>query len=329
VNIPQLLQRLQTDNTSGASTLLEHATEILDTFASQHALDEREAFRAALEAVVHALLAAQPAMAPLLNLVNQALHACPDTLAPALACQQLRQMLRRFRHAACLSMAALCRQTLVILPPQATILTYSNSATVIAALHYAHERGRVRRIMLSESRPAYDGRPQALALLAHRMTVEYSVDMALFDRLPEAQVVLVGADAVFPHGLVNKVGTRPLAQIARQAGIPMFSLCASGKFLPAAATPLLQFTDHPDQEVWPDAPPGISIRNRYFETTPLPLFTGIISEHGVYAPAALRTHLQQYVLSPALFQLVSRRPTGDEHRAFTTHRPPLEDFQER
>jgi translation initiation factor 2B subunit (eIF-2B alpha/beta/delta family) len=308
MDIPQLLQRLQTDNTSGASTLLEHATDILDTFAAQHALDQRDEFRAALTGLVQALLAAQPSMAPFINLTNQALLSCPDTLVPALACEQLRQMLHRFRDAACLSMAALCQQTLVILPPQATILTYSNSATVIAALHHAHERGRVQRVILSESRPAYDGRPQALALLAHCMTVEYSVDVALFDRLPEAQVILVGADAVFPHGLVNKVGTRPLAQIARHAGIPMFSLCTSGKFLPAAAASLLRLADHPGQEVWPDAPPGISIRNRYFETTPLPLFTGIISEHGIYAPAALRTHLQQYVLSPALLQLVSRQP---------------------
>jgi translation initiation factor 2B subunit (eIF-2B alpha/beta/delta family) len=308
VDIPQLLQRLQTDNTSGASTLLEHAIDILDTFAAQHALHERDDFRAALEALVQALLTAQPAMAPLLNLAHQTLQACPDTLLPSLACQQLQQMLSRCRDSTRQSTAALCQQTLVILPPQATILTYSNSATVIAALHHAHERGRVLRVILSESRPAYDGRPQALALLAHRMNVEYSVDMALFDRLPEVQVILVGADAVFPHGLVNKVGTRPLAQIARHAGIPLFSLCTSGKFLPAAAAPLLRFADHPGQEVWPDAPQGITIYNRYFETTPLSLFTGIISEHGIYAPAALRTHLQQYVLSPALLQLVSRRP---------------------
>jgi translation initiation factor 2B subunit (eIF-2B alpha/beta/delta family) len=327
MDIAQLLQRLHTDNTSGASTLLEHAIDILETFATQHTLPDRDAFHAALTGLVQALLATQPTMAPLINLANHALLSCPDTLSPSLACQQLRQMLRRFRHSACRSTAALCQQTLVILPPQATILTYSNSSTVIAALQHAHARGRVQRVILSESRPAYDGRPQALALLARHMTVEFSVDMALFERLPEAQVILVGADAVFPHGLVNKVGTRPLAQIARHAGIPLFSLCTSGKFLPATAAPLVRFADHPDQEVWPDAPPGLSIRNRYFETTPLPLFTGIISEHGIYTPAALRTHLQQYVLSPALLQLVSRRSAGDEHRALPTHRTLLEDVE--
>jgi translation initiation factor eIF-2B subunit delta len=99
----------------------------------------------------------------------------------------------------------------------------------------------------------------------------------------------------------------------------MFSLCTSGKFLPAAALPLLHIVDHPVQEVWPDAPPGVSIRNRYFETIPLELFTGIISEHGMHAPAALRTHLQQQELSPTLFHLAAHRTASDEHGAFTTH----------
>src|SRR4029434_11125284 len=102
--------------------------------------------------------------------------------------------------------------------------------------------------------PAYDGRLQAAALLAHGIAVDYSIDMALFERLPEAQDVLVGAETVFPGGLVNKLGTYPLAQMAQCNHVPIFSLCTSGKFLPAAATTLMRFVDHPGQEVWPEAP---------------------------------------------------------------------------
>src|SRR5438445_87537 len=83
----------------------------------------------------------------------------------------------------------------------------------------AQEHGRVRRVLLSESRPAYDGRPQALALLESGLAVEYSIDMALFERLAEADVVVVGADAVFPDHLINKLGTHALAQLAHLQGI--------------------------------------------------------------------------------------------------------------
>jgi hypothetical protein len=109
----------------------------------------------------------------------------------------------------------------------------------------------------------------------------------------------------------------------------MFSLCTSGKFLPAAARPLWHIVDHPGQEVWAEAPPGVSISNHYFETTPLSLFTGIISEHGIHAPAALCAHLQRQELSLRLLQLASHRTASNEHGAFTTHRTPLEHIEER
>jgi len=178
---------------------------------------------------------------------------------------------------------------------------------VIAALRYAHDHGRIRRVLLSESRPAYDGRPQAAALLEYGMAVAYSIDMALFERLAEASVVVIGTDAVFPEHLVNKLGTRALAQLAHLQGIPCFSLCAANKFLPAAATALWRITEHPAQEVWPEAPEGLTVRNRYFDTTPLALLSGIVSDQGIYTPEALRVRLQHQELSSALRRLASGR----------------------
>src|SRR2546421_1679393 len=258
MDIPHLLQRLRADNTSGATTLVEMALGILEAFATQKSAPEPHDFSAALQHLVGAVLAAQPSMAVMINLAQQALQTCPATLPLATARRQLQQTLAAFRRDVRRSTAALCQQALAILPPQSTVLTYSNSATVIAALRYAHEHGRVRRVLLSESRPAYDGRPQALALLESGLAVEYSIDMALFERLAEADVVVVGADAVFPDHLINKLGTHALARLARLQGIPCFSLCAANKFLPMTATALLRIAEHPGQEVWPEAPDGLA-----------------------------------------------------------------------
>jgi translation initiation factor eIF-2B subunit delta len=183
-------------------------------------------------------------------------------------------------------------------------------------------------VLLSESRPAYDGRSQATALLTHGLEVEYGIDMALFARIPDAQAILVGADAVFPHGLVNKLGTHPLAQIARLHQVPIFSLCTSGKFLPATAGPLVRFVDQPGHDVWPDAPLGVHLYNRYFDLTPLPLFSGIVSEDRVYTPTDLRTYLERRELAPALLRLASDRAPGDDHGTFPTHRTGLERLEE-
>jgi translation initiation factor 2B subunit (eIF-2B alpha/beta/delta family) len=307
-----MLQRLRTDNVSGATTLVELALDILEAFATQEAAPAPHEFVTALETLVGAILAAQPSMAVMINLAQQVLQACPDDLPLTTIREQLRQTLAAFRRDLRASTEALCQRALTILPLQSTVLTYSNSATVVAALRYAHDHGRLRRVLLSESRPAYDGRPQALALLEYGIAVEYSIDMALFERLAEADVVVVGADAVFPEHLINKLGTRALAQLAQLQGIPCFSLCAANKFLPMAATALLRIAEHPGQEVWPEAPDGLVISNRYFDTTPLALLSGIVSDQEIYTPEALQLLLQHQQLSPALQRLASGR-TASNH----------------
>ena len=306
-----MLQRLQTDNVSGATQLVELALAILEAFATQDASQTPHEFVTTLITLVDAVLAAQPSMAVMINLAQQVLQACPDDLPLTTVRQQLQQTLAAFRCDLRSSIEVLCQWALAVLPPQSTVLTYSNSATVIAALRYAHDHGRIRRVLLSESRPAYDGRPQALALLEYGIAVEYSIDIALFERLAEATVVVVGADAVFPEHLVNKLGTRALAQLAQLQGIPCFSLCAANKFLPTAATALLRIAEHPDQEVWPEAPHGLTISNRYFDTTPLALLRGIVSDQGLYTPEALRLLLQHQQLSPTLQRLASSRTASD------------------
>ena len=71
--LDQLLRRLQADNTSGASTLLELAVDILEAFAEQPDFQSHRDFHAAFVALVRALITAQPSMAPMINLAQQAL----------------------------------------------------------------------------------------------------------------------------------------------------------------------------------------------------------------------------------------------------------------
>src|SRR5262249_45839221 len=161
-------------------------------FSRQQAAQEPHDFCAALETLLGYILAAQPSMAVLINLAQQGLQACSTALPLAAIRPQLQRAPVPVRHDVRHSTEMLCQQAFTILAPQATVLTYSNSATVIAALRYAHERGRVRRVLLSESRPAYDGRLQALALLESGLAVEYSIDMGLFERLAASNVAVVG-----------------------------------------------------------------------------------------------------------------------------------------
>jgi hypothetical protein len=56
MHTPQMLQRLQTDNVSGATTLVELALDILEAFAAQEASQTPQEFVTALETLVDAVL---------------------------------------------------------------------------------------------------------------------------------------------------------------------------------------------------------------------------------------------------------------------------------
>jgi len=300
---PQGLQRLRADRTSGATTLGDSAIDIVEAFIATQQLQEPQQFAAALEKLVREILKAQPSMAVMLNLVQCVLEACADDAPFSGMKQRVQQALSEFRRALRLSMEALCRQAIEILPPHATVLTYSNSTTVTAVLHHARAEGHLDRVFLSEARPAYDGRPLAGSLAEAGVEIDYSTDMGLFAKLREADLVVLGADAVFPLYFLNKIGTHALAELAQVRNVPCFALCTASKFLPTAAAGLLRISKHSGDEVWSTSAPGVRVHNDYFEEIPLSLLDGVVSDQGRHSPEAIRGMLDERPLSPALLRL--------------------------
>lgn len=300
---PQGLQRLRADRTSGATTLGESAIDLVEEFIAAQQPQQPQEFSAALQRLVREVLMAQPSMAVMLNLAQCVLEACLDEASFPRMKQRVQQELLEFRRALRQSMEALCRRSIEILPPRATVLTYSNSATVTAVLHHARAEGHLDRVLLSEARPAYDGRPLARSLAEIGVAVDYSTDMGLFAKLPEADVVVLGADAVFPMYFLNKIGTHALAELAQVRNVPCFVLCAANKFLPTAATGFLRISKHSGDEVWPAAAPGVRVHNHYFEQVPLSFLNGVVSDQGVHSPENIRIMLDERPLPPALLRL--------------------------
>ena len=300
---PQGLQRLRADRTSGATTLGDSAIDIVEAFIATQQLQEPQQFAAALEKLVREILKAQPSMAVMLNLVQCVLAACADDAPFSGMKQRVQQSLSEFRRALRLSMEALCRQAIEILPPHATVLTYSNSTTVTAVLHHARAEGHLDRVILSEARPAYDGRPLARSLAEVGVEIDYSTDMGLFAKLREADLVVFGADAVFPMYFLNKIGTYALAELAQVRNVPCFALCAASKFLPTPAIKLLRISKHSGEEVWSTAAPGVRVHNDYFEEIPLSLLDGVISDQGMHSSEDIRVMLDERPLPPALLRL--------------------------
>ena len=269
------------DREHGASLLALQALDLLEEAALRAAPTAEGLAR--LADVARALRASRPSMPVIANLVNLAMEeaarqptlAAVAAAAPA-AVRRARERAQEARGSAAREAAALVR---------GTVLTHSASETVTKALRAAHRSGALARVVVAEGRPGFEGRAVAKALCAEGAEVLLVVDAALGLHAREADVALVGADAILPDGaLVNKVGTRLLGLACERAGTPLYA--AADRFK-VSATPTLPLEEKSAREVWPDAPEGVQVRNIYFDRTEAPLVTGYATDAGLLAPGAV------------------------------------------
>ncbi len=173
----------------------------------------------------------------------------------------------------------------------ATVVTYSRSGSVMGAIVAALRAGRAVRVLVGEGRPGYEGRSLASALAAEGAAVEVMTDAGLMARARAVgDLVLVGADAVGRGAVRNKVGTRALCRVAREAGTPVYVLADETKFLPADLWPDERERD--PAEVWAEPPSGVGVRNPYFESVPLSEITALITGDGPLTGEALTERIE-------------------------------------
>jgi translation initiation factor eIF-2B subunit delta len=295
----QLLASITTDNRYGAAQIAERAADLMLKRASAGEPPSPDAFREELLRTGWALINAQPSMAPIVNLVNSVLWKAEESDTPRGLRTAVAQATEEFKRQLKQHALHVAEGALKLIAEGSTIVTLSYSTTVQHALLHAQRAGRRFSVICAESRPVYEGRQTASALAGYGVPVRLVVDTAAVEAVSSAELVLVGADMLSTHGLVNKIGTRALAAAARSAGVPFYTLCGSQKFLPPGFEPLEQL-DRPGEEIWPDAPSGVHVRNRYFDTTPLELISGIVTEQGILPVAAIEAWLAATRLHPAL-----------------------------
>ena len=181
----------------------------------------------------------------------------------------------------------------------ARVLTHCNAGalataghgTALGVIRSAVESGKRVRVFVDETRPFLQGaRLTAWELLEDGIPATLIADVAAgyLMRCGEIDAVIVGTDRVAANGdVANKIGTYPLAVLARRHGIPFYVACplstldlalASGAQIPIEERPASEVTGFGDVR-W--APPRIAVRNPAFDVTPADLVTALITERGV------------------------------------------------
>jgi methylthioribose-1-phosphate isomerase len=168
--------------------------------------------------------------------------------------------------------------------------------TALGVVFAAHAQGKRIHVLVDETRPRLQGaRLTAWELQQAGIAFDLIADNAAghFLRTGQVSLCLVGADRVAANGdFANKVGTYPVAVVARENGVPFYCVAPTSTVdLDLASGDLIPIEERDAGEVLglqvagePVAPAGTSARNPAFDVTPHRYVTGIVTENGVVRP---------------------------------------------
>jgi len=195
-----------------------------------------------------------------------------------------------------------------------TFLTHCNAGalatggigTATAPMYLAHLQGIPIQVFADETRPLLQGaRLTAYELNAAGIDVTLICDdMAGFVmRKQRVDVVITGADRIASNGdTANKIGTYPLAVLAKHHGIPFLVAAPSSTFdMSLANGEAIPIEQRAGEEITQGfgkrtAPDRIKTYAPAFDVTPAELITAIVTERGVIRP--VDSEHVRHVLNP-------------------------------
>jgi len=170
-------------------------------------------------------------------------------------------------------------------------LATADYGTALAVFYRAHEDGKRIRVFADETRPLLQGaRLTAWELQREGIDVTLICDSMAGSVLRRGWVqgVFVGADRIAANGdTANKIGTYPLAVLAREHRVPFYVVAPASTFdLSLDSGDAIPIEERAADEVTEvlgrrTAPEGVHVYNPAFDVTPARLISGIVTEMGL------------------------------------------------
>ncbi|MCK9596933.1 hypothetical protein M0R19_07120 [Candidatus Pacearchaeota archaeon] len=165
------------------------------------------------------------------------------------------------------------------------IFTHCHSTNVSNALIHAKKKGKRFQVYNTETRPLFQGRKTANELRKAGIKVTMFIDSAMALAVEKenkrdkiyVNKIFLGADALLLNGIINKVGSGMLAELAHAHKIPLYIIADSWKFTKKK----VPIENRSLNEVWNRAPKDVKIKNPAFEFVPKKYISGIVTEIGV------------------------------------------------
>ena len=159
-----------------------------------------------------------------------------------------------------------------------SIMTHCHSGEAMAVIKQAWKDKKKISVYATETEPKKQGIITAKELTKMGIPTTLIVDSAIEFFIKDVDIVIVGADAIRKEGVVNKIGTYPMAVVAWEHKKPFYVVANTLKL---DRRKKLIIEERPASEVYRD---GIAVRNPAFDVTPWKYIKRVVTEKGVLTP---------------------------------------------
>src|SRR5699024_4643281 len=179
------------------------------------------------------------------------------------------------------------------------ILMHSYSSALMSVFTKAAESGKTFSVICTESRPLRESRLAAQILQEHGVNVTYIIDAAIWEFMPQADYVMMGADSITWEGSVaNKMGTSMVSKLAQECKKPVYILSEmykmdsrtrEGQRVELERRTIYEIIEEDDF----DQLDRIEVINQFFDITPAYHIRGIVCEFGIISPTSAYNYWNQ------------------------------------
>jgi len=214
----------------GASQILKVAAGSLHTAILKNPNANPDELRVATRDFAIRMIHGQRQMASILNFSNALLLEVDHAKDDAVLTKTLKEYSMRISKGSSDALSRIASYAAELIPGS-KFTTHSRSSTLFTFFNSIRKRENLI-VYVTQSRPGSEGRLLAGELSVAGVRTVLIEDAEVMTYLPETDALLVGADAIIPSGIVNKVGTRMIAIAARSLGIPVYCLAERIKIWP-------------------------------------------------------------------------------------------------
>ena len=259
ISSANFIKKIKNIDIQGATEIAISSLLYLKNFAKKYGFSSR------FENECKKLLEARPTAVPLFNALKE--------LKKQKSAEKINILVNEFKN----SRKKIAENSSGIFKKKSVIITHCHSHEVIAVL--IKNKKRIKKVFVTETRPKMQGLKTAKDLTKAGMDFKFIIDSAAGFYMKEADMVVVGSDALRRKGFINKIGTLPIALTAYEFNKPLYVIANTFK-IDKRKKLVIEFRS--GNEV--NKKLSKKVLNPAFDITGFKYVTSVVTEKGIFKP---------------------------------------------